>query len=84
MHALAEARVCPDCRFYRSEAPPPRGSTGPPYGLLQGSLSGLPAIPPPEGGMVAKRGHVALIPHTKVSVWPVHLADSMAMQGCTF
>jgi hypothetical protein len=54
VHALAEGQICPDCRFYRNEEPPPQGSTGPPYGLLQGSLSGLPAIPPPEGGTIAK------------------------------
>lgn len=54
VHALAEGRSCQDCRFYRSEEPPPQGSTGPPYGLLQGSLAGLASTPPAEGGTVAK------------------------------
>lgn len=31
------------CRFYRNEAiPPPEHAEGPPYGLLQGSLAGVP------------------------------------------
>ncbi|GFH16889.1 ShKT domain-containing protein, partial [Haematococcus lacustris] len=37
------------CRFYRSEAVPPAGSDGPPYGLLQGSLAGVLKAPPAEG-----------------------------------
>ncbi len=35
-------------------APSQVGSSGPPYGLLQGSLGSLDEVPPQEGGTVAK------------------------------
>ncbi|KXZ42740.1 hypothetical protein GPECTOR_121g441 [Gonium pectorale] len=54
------------CSFYRNEAVPQDGGSGPPYGLLQGSLAGLVQVPPREGGNVEmRRGHVAMITNTK-------------------
>ena len=36
VHALAfGGHDCEGCKFYRNEAAPPKGSIGPPYGLLQ-------------------------------------------------
>ncbi|KAK9829611.1 hypothetical protein WJX72_006871 [[Myrmecia] bisecta] len=61
---VAGKNVCLDCRFYRNEAVPKAGD-GPPYGLLQGSLAALPAVPPQENRIVARRGHVCMIPETK-------------------
>eukprot|EP00884_Botryococcus_braunii_P013541 jgi/Botrbrau1/22188/Bobra.168_1s0020.1 len=62
---LAEAREpCRSCKFYRNEAVPESG-WGPPYALLQGSLEGLSAVPPREGNILARRGHVCMIPNTK-------------------
>lgn len=55
---------CKTCRFYRTELPPETGY-GPPYGLLQGSLEDLHDIPPREDTVVAKKGHVCMIPGTK-------------------
>ncbi|DBA91608.1 TPA: hypothetical protein ACH3X1_003216 [Trebouxia sp. C0004] len=55
---------CTTCRFYRNELPPEAGY-GPPYGLLQGSLEGLQDTPPREDTVVAKKGHVCMIPGTK-------------------
>ncbi|GLC33734.1 hypothetical protein PLESTB_000110100 [Pleodorina starrii] len=58
--------ACHNCNFYRNEAVPQDGSSGPPYGLLQGSLAGLLRVPEKEGGDIAmKRGHVAMIPGTR-------------------
>ncbi|CAL8468913.1 g8454 [Coccomyxa elongata] len=64
-HLAAKATACTSCKLYRSEEPPPVGSSGPPYGLLQGSLGDLAEVPPHEGGTIAKRGHVCMIPRTK-------------------
>ncbi|DBA93294.1 TPA: hypothetical protein ACH3X2_003577 [Trebouxia sp. C0005] len=55
---------CTTCRFYRNELPPEAGY-GPPYGLLQGTLEGLRDTPPREDTVVAKKGHVCMIPGTK-------------------
>ncbi|GLI59779.1 hypothetical protein VaNZ11_001742 [Volvox africanus] len=57
---------CHNCNFYRNEDVPKDGSSGPPYGLLQGSLAGLLKVPEKEGGDIAmRRGHVAMIPGTR-------------------
>lgn len=62
---LAGQGRCRGCNFYRIEAVPQEGS-GPPYGLLQGSLTGLLKAPAREGpDVLMRRGHVALIPNTK-------------------
>ncbi|KAG2435334.1 hypothetical protein HXX76_007408 [Chlamydomonas incerta] len=66
LEAAANQPACHGCVFYRNEALPPEGSSGPPYGLLQGSLTGLLKVPEHEGGAVAmRRGHVAMIPATR-------------------
>ncbi|CAL5221657.1 g3884 [Coccomyxa viridis] len=66
VHDLASAsRECQGCKFYRNEAAPTRGSLGPPYGLLQGSLQSLKLAPAAEGKTPAKRGQVCMIPGTK-------------------
>ncbi|KAG2494138.1 hypothetical protein HYH03_007776 [Edaphochlamys debaryana] len=57
---------CEGCNFYRNEAHPEPGSSGPPYGLLQGSMAGLLKVPEREGGdIVMRAGHVAMIPSTR-------------------
>ncbi|MEW5306436.1 MAG: hypothetical protein WDW36_008899 [Sanguina aurantia] len=62
---LAHQPGCPECNIYRSEALPAAGD-GPPYGLVQGSLSGLLRTPPREGGsVVMRRGDAAMIPGTR-------------------
>ncbi|KAI3426472.1 hypothetical protein D9Q98_008839 [Chlorella vulgaris] len=60
---LAEKRGCRNCAFYRNEARPRLGS-GPPYALLQGRLD-VPEVPPREGAIEVKMGHVCFIPDTK-------------------
>mmetsp|Transcript_2033 Transcript_2033/g.3176 ORF Transcript_2033/g.3176 Transcript_2033/m.3176 type:complete len:320 (+) Transcript_2033:70-1029(+) len=49
-----------ECRFYRNEAIP-SSFDGPPYGLLQGSLSGMYEMPTQEGREAPTRGAVAMI-----------------------
>ena len=49
-----EAR-CTACGFYRNEAVPPPGSSGPPYGLLQGGLGGVVRKPPRDEGLVLQQ-----------------------------
>lgn len=61
---LAQRRGCRDCAFYRNEAQPRSGS-GPPYALLQGRLPELAEVPPREGRIEVKMGHVCFIPETK-------------------
>ncbi|KAG2446794.1 hypothetical protein HYH02_008354 [Chlamydomonas schloesseri] len=64
--AANQPAPCRGCVFYRNEAVPPEGSSGPPYGLLQGSLAGLLKVPEHEGGPISmRRGHVAMIPSTR-------------------
>ncbi|PNW86299.1 hypothetical protein CHLRE_02g080850v5 [Chlamydomonas reinhardtii] len=66
LEAAVNGPACRGCVFYRNEAVPPEGSSGPPYGLLQGSLAGLLKVPEHEGGPVfMRRGHVAMIPSTR-------------------
>lgn len=60
---MAHRGACLACKFYRNEVPPKEGD-GPPYALLQGSLSGLTQVPPREGNIEMKRGMVAMIPGT--------------------
>ncbi|KAG1680610.1 hypothetical protein FOA52_015059 [Chlamydomonas sp. UWO 241] len=62
---LAHQPECPRCNFYRPELAPTDGTGGPPYGLLQGSLTGLLRSLPREGkGIPAKYGAVASIQGT--------------------
>ncbi|KAK9831417.1 hypothetical protein WJX81_003118 [Elliptochloris bilobata] len=56
---------CTGCRFYRNEAAPQAASFGPPYGLLQGSLGALPAVPPLEGAHNITSGSVCQIAGTR-------------------
>ncbi|GAX77573.1 hypothetical protein CEUSTIGMA_g5017.t1 [Chlamydomonas eustigma] len=58
---LAHQGVCENCNFYRVELAPKEGE-GPPYGLLQGSLSGILKGLPQEGGQIpVTYGNVATI-----------------------
>eukprot|EP01025_Chloroclados_australasicus_P033644 TRINITY_DN3435_c1_g1_i1.p2 TRINITY_DN3435_c1_g1~~TRINITY_DN3435_c1_g1_i1.p2 ORF type:complete len:198 (+),score=3.08 TRINITY_DN3435_c1_g1_i1:80-673(+) len=55
---------CNSCRFYRAEDNPKVGA-GPPYGLLQGSLSGLQGNTVLEGHVSIRRGDVCMITGTQ-------------------
>ncbi|PNH03138.1 hypothetical protein TSOC_010845 [Tetrabaena socialis] len=84
---LAHQRGCKGCAFYRNEAvPQAQEGSGPPYGLLQGSLAGMLRVPSREGGNIAmRRGHVAMIPDTReffINVMDhVGWGDSMTVWG---
>ncbi|KAJ9525278.1 hypothetical protein QJQ45_020817 [Haematococcus lacustris] len=67
------------CRFYRSEAVPPAGSDGPPYGLLQGSLAGVVKAPPAEGTSLPLYGTVAMI--TGTTEFYISLMDHSSWGG---
>lgn len=64
-HLMAELaehpQANPECSFYRNEAVPEAGSSGPPYGLLQGVCQRLAGNPPKEQTKQIKKGHVAII-----------------------
>jgi hypothetical protein len=47
LQLMAAHPPCLSCNFYRNELPPIEG-TGPPYGLLQGTLLGMTSLPPCE------------------------------------
>eukprot|EP01025_Chloroclados_australasicus_P065710 TRINITY_DN8952_c0_g1_i1.p1 TRINITY_DN8952_c0_g1~~TRINITY_DN8952_c0_g1_i1.p1 ORF type:complete len:250 (-),score=19.95 TRINITY_DN8952_c0_g1_i1:239-988(-) len=59
--ALASSDSTPGCKFYRNEAIPEAGSSGPPYALLQGVLGSLSQAPLKEAVTQITRGHVATI-----------------------
>ncbi|KAG2492222.1 hypothetical protein HYH03_009467 [Edaphochlamys debaryana] len=68
---LAMKGSCPNCKFYRHEPVPSNWSVngywGPPYALLQGSLTDLARQPPFENKaeVSVKKGHACTIPNCK-------------------
>lgn len=58
--AKKRKRTCKDCKFYRADD---RASTGPPYGLLQGSLGKEMQLPKSkEGSRSIQAGDVVILP----------------------